>query len=100
MRAVDVLPLVPVRWMTGYAFCGSPSKRQSALMRSRVGSSLVSGHRPSRDCSTSAYVGFIAFSIAATIDRLDGRSGVLIAVSPLEPYAMMFPTPARSERPA
>ena len=36
--AVDVLPLVPVMWMTGYARWGSPSSRARVAIRSRVGS--------------------------------------------------------------
>ena len=37
MRAADVLPFVPVRWMSGYDSCGDPSKSTSARMRSSVG---------------------------------------------------------------
>ena len=45
MRDVDVLPLVPVRCTTRYAFCGSPSSSQTARTRSRVGSMSCSGAR-------------------------------------------------------
>ena len=44
MRAVEVLPLVPVTWTTGYACCGSPSSAQ-AWMRSKVGGACCSGQR-------------------------------------------------------
>ena len=54
IRAVEVFPLVPVRWMTGYPRCGSPSSSVKASMRSRVGSSLVSGQRLRSASSTSA----------------------------------------------
>ncbi len=56
IRAVEVLPLVPVRWIAGRARCGSPSSSMKAWMRSSVGSSLVSGHRLSSASSASAYV--------------------------------------------
>ncbi len=54
MRLVEVLPLVPVRWITRSDFWGSPSSSVKALIRSRLGSSLVSGQRDSRASSTSA----------------------------------------------
>src|SRR5262252_5400566 len=37
MRATEVFPFVPVRWITGYDFCGDPSSRTSASMRASVG---------------------------------------------------------------
>src|SRR5947207_9176935 len=37
MRATDVLPFVPVRWISGYDSCGDPSSSTSASMRSSVG---------------------------------------------------------------
>src|ERR1700730_17397126 len=37
MRAADVLPVVPVRWISGYVSCGDPSSSTSARMRSSVG---------------------------------------------------------------
>src|SRR6266511_2615884 len=37
IRATDVLPFVPVRWISGYDSCGEPSNRTSASMRSSVG---------------------------------------------------------------
>jgi len=37
MRAADVLPFVPVRWISGYVSCGDPSRSTSARMRSSVG---------------------------------------------------------------
>src|SRR5919198_3820258 len=37
MRATDVLPFVPVRWITGYDSCGDPSSRISSSMRTSVG---------------------------------------------------------------
>jgi hypothetical protein len=37
MRATDVLPFVPVRWISAYDSCGDPSRSTSALMRSSVG---------------------------------------------------------------
>ncbi len=45
MRAVEVLPLVPVMWIEGYARCGSPSTSISAAIRLTEGSSLVSPQR-------------------------------------------------------
>ena len=37
MRAVDVLPFVPVRCTAGYSSCGEPKYASNASMRSRVG---------------------------------------------------------------
>ncbi len=37
IRAVDPLPLVPVMCTTGHARSGSPSRRQSSVIRSSVG---------------------------------------------------------------
>src|SRR6266566_6479207 len=37
MRATEVLPFVPVRWISGYDSCGDPSSSTSARMRSSVG---------------------------------------------------------------
>jgi hypothetical protein len=37
MRAADVLPFVPVRWISGYDSCGDPSRSTSARIRSSVG---------------------------------------------------------------
>src|SRR3989442_2547529 len=37
MRATEVLPFVPVRWIAGYESCGDPSNSTSASMRSSVG---------------------------------------------------------------
>jgi hypothetical protein len=37
MRAADVFPFVPVRWISGYVSCGDPSRSTSARMRSSVG---------------------------------------------------------------
>jgi hypothetical protein len=54
IRAVDVLPLVPVTWMTGYARCGWPSRSTKALIRSRDGSSFDSGQRLVKAISTCA----------------------------------------------
>ena len=56
IRLVEVLPLVPVRWMVRKERCGSPSSSVKASIRSRLGSSLVSGQRDSRASSTSAKV--------------------------------------------
>ncbi len=52
MRAVLVLPLVPVMWIAGYARCGSPRMSISAIMRSRDGSILVSPQRSASSAST------------------------------------------------
>src|SRR5215212_7116560 len=49
IRAVEPLPLVPVRWMTGYACWGSPRTPTSDRMRSRDRSSTtpaVTGSTP------------------------------------------------------
>ena len=53
MRAVDVLPFVPVMWIDGYARCGSPSTSISAAIRLTDGSSLVSPQRVASSASTS-----------------------------------------------
>src|SRR5918999_5417842 len=52
MRAVEVLPLVPVRCTTGYPRCGSPSTSTSVAIRSSEGSITDSGHRRFSSCST------------------------------------------------
>src|SRR5216683_907077 len=59
MRAVDVLPLVPVMWMTGQERCGSPSSAVTAAIRSSVGSMDASGRltRISRSISCSKVCG-------------------------------------------
>ncbi len=54
IRAVDVLPFVPVMWMTGHARCGSPSRLARSAIRSRVGSMECSGLRAAISRSTSA----------------------------------------------
>ena len=56
IREVEVLPLVPVRWMTGYDVCGSPRSSVKARIRSSDGSRRVSGQRDSRASSASAKV--------------------------------------------
>ena len=53
IRAVEVLPLVPVTWITGYERCGSPSRPVSSLIRSSDGSIECSGVRTRICCSTS-----------------------------------------------
>ena len=53
IRAVDVLPLVPVIWMTGQARCGSPSRPTSSVIRSRARSTECSGRREMISRSTS-----------------------------------------------
>ena len=45
IRAVLVLPLVPVTWMTGKVRCGSPSSSMTARIRSSDGSRSCSGAR-------------------------------------------------------
>ena len=52
MRAVEVLPFVPVMWIEGYARWGSPSTSISAAIRVTDGSSFVSPQRPASSCST------------------------------------------------
>ncbi len=54
IRLVLVLPLVPVRCTDRKERCGSPNSSVKASMRSRLGSSLVSGQRDRRASSTSA----------------------------------------------
>src|SRR5690606_29786607 len=49
----EVLPLVPVMWIEGYARCGSPSTSISAEIRATDGSSLVSPQRVASSASTS-----------------------------------------------
>src|SRR3954471_16784115 len=53
MRAVDVLPFVPVMWIEGYERCGSPSTSTRAEIRLTDGSSLVSPQRVASSASTS-----------------------------------------------
>ncbi len=53
MRAVVVLPFVPVMWIEGYERCGSPSTSISAAIRLTDGSSLVSPQRVASSASTS-----------------------------------------------
>ncbi|CAM5446062.1 hypothetical protein STANM309S_03023 [Streptomyces tanashiensis] len=53
MRAVDVLPSVPVMWIEGYARCGSPRTSIRAAIRVTEGSSLVSPQRVDSSVSTS-----------------------------------------------
>ena len=79
IRAVDVLPLVPVMWMTGQARCGSPSSPTSSAIRSRARSTECSGRRAMISRSTSrirasmstlpAYVRWRASPRAAGSDR-------------------------------
>ena len=52
IRAVDVLPLVPVMWIDGYARCGLPSRSSSASMRPRSNTIRVKP-RPLSSASTS-----------------------------------------------
>src|SRR5689334_537421 len=55
MRAVDVLPLVPVRWIAGYARCGLPN----TSMRSRIfcmSKAMRVKPRPLSAATTSSYV--------------------------------------------
>ena len=54
MRAVLVLPLVPVRWTDRKSRWGRPSSSRSRRIRSSVGSIRVSGHRARSSCSTAA----------------------------------------------
>ncbi len=53
IRAVDVLPFVPVTRMTGYARCGSPRNCGQLRIRSRVGEIRDSGLRASSSRRTS-----------------------------------------------
>ena len=53
IRAVDVLPLVPVMWITGQARCGSPSSPTSSVIRSKARSTECSGRREMISRSTS-----------------------------------------------
>ncbi|MGY3682832.1 hypothetical protein ACVWXU_006455 [Streptomyces sp. TE33382] len=66
MRAVLVLPLVPVMWMEGYARCGSPSTSIRAAIRVTEGSSLVSPQRPASSCSTACS----ALSVSGSAGRV------------------------------
>ena len=47
MRAVDVLPLVPVTCTTGALRCGSPSAETASCIASRRGAILCYGARAS-----------------------------------------------------
>src|SRR5674476_111576 len=56
IRVVEVLPLVPVTWITGKACCGSPNSSITAAMRWSDGSRSCSGARMRIDCSISRTV--------------------------------------------
>ena len=43
MRAVEVLPLVPVMWMAGYWSWGEPSSSMSASMRDKGAGAMRRG---------------------------------------------------------
>ena len=57
IAAVLPLPLVPVRWITGYARCGSPSSSVRAWIRPRLGATRCSGQRAVSAVTISAWVG-------------------------------------------
>ncbi len=78
MRAVDVLPFVPVRCTTRKDSCGSPISRVSAAMRSSEGSRRVSGQRPCNACSTSEKEGLISPSIAVGTSPLRPQGGMRV----------------------
>lgn len=52
IRAVEVLPFVPVMWMTGYARCGSPSSSTARRVAVRRCSGDCSPIRAYRAAST------------------------------------------------
>ena len=52
MRAVDVLPLVPVIWMMGNALLGSPMMSMARNKGASRGSILFSGARPKSSAYT------------------------------------------------
>ena len=72
IRDVEVLPLVPVRWTTGYDVCGSPRTSVKARIRSSDGSSRVSGQRDRSASSTSARVsaGRAACGVSVIVGRV------------------------------
>jgi hypothetical protein len=51
IRAVDVLPLVPVTWIVGNARFGDPSRSSRSVIRSRSGT-IRDGKRPASAAST------------------------------------------------
>ena len=57
IAAVLPLPLVPVRWITGYACCGSPSSSVRARIRPRLGATRCSGQRAVSAATISAWDG-------------------------------------------
>ena len=65
IRAVLVLPLVPVRWTLRYFCCGAPRRSKSCEIRSSEGAILVSGHRARSRLSTSARSGLAAVVLMA-----------------------------------
>jgi hypothetical protein len=65
MRAVDVLPLVPVRWIASKARCGSPIEWTSARMR-RMPGTMTSGRRLKSAVIASAYKA-VAVSTVVTV---------------------------------
>ncbi len=74
IRAVEVLPFVPVMWMTGNVRCGSPISSTTAAIRASVGVRSCSGVRPRISASTWR---IRARSLSATIATVSGdRSGV------------------------
>src|SRR5680860_1680084 len=54
IRPVLVLPFVPVMWMIGYAFCGSPSSSTARRVGARRGRGAASPTRPSRAVRTAS----------------------------------------------
>src|SRR6266480_4751353 len=74
IRAVDVLPFVPVRWIDGYARCGLPRWSSSAWMRPRSKTMRVYP-RASSSPSARAKSGF-------TVDPEDTANDPVVRVRP------------------
>ena len=80
MRAVDVLPLVPVMWMAGYWSCGEPSSSISASIRERGAGAMRRGVRPDGTPASASNRSACASSQARARARLHhdalGRVGI------------------------
>src|SRR4051812_11344110 len=66
IRAVVVLPLVPVRWIDGKLRCGDPSRSRRSLIRSRSGT-IRDGNRPSSALTTRSSARASALSTRARL---------------------------------
>src|SRR5690349_22700408 len=76
MRAVEVFPLVPVMWIDGYAFCGSPSASSNPSIRPRS-KTIRAYPRPASPCSAAANRSDVAISLTRQRVELAADAGQL-----------------------